>query len=139
MPDVPTCPLVPVSWGELLDKITILQIKADRIGDAAALDNVRRELARLEEIAAPIRGTDAVRPLLARLKSLNQQLWAIEDAIRECDRAGEFGQRFVELARSVYRTNDARAACKRELNDALGSDLVEEKSYASLTGAGAPR
>jgi hypothetical protein len=130
-----TCPEVPVSWGELLDKITILAIKLERIGSAAARANVAAELALLAEIARePMRGGGLAAPV-ARLRAINEELWTIEDDIRRCEAAGEFGSRFVELARSVYRLNDRRAALKREINDLLGSALVEEKSYASAAAA----
>jgi len=122
--------LVPVSWGELIDKITILEIKADRIGDPAKLANIRRELAALNQVRAaggPLPPEAMV--LTADLRHVNEALWQIEDEIRECERSGDFGARFVELARSVYRTNDRRSALKRRLNEALQSELVEEKSY----------
>ena len=159
--------LVPVSAGELLDKITILQIKAQRIGDPAKRANVAVELAALEAVAvraglvaeagqapgpdgvfAPIPavgagsdgGGDAVAdgagqaalvPVMAQLVTVNGELWDIEDRIRDCERAGDFGPGFVELARSVYRTNDRRAALKAQINQLCGSQLVEEKSYAA--------
>ncbi|CAO3411651.1 DUF6165 family protein [Azospirillum largimobile] len=122
--------LAPVSWGELLDKITILDIKAERIADADKLANVRREREALEAVAAQ---ADTARPEVAAviddLRAVNTTLWEIEDEIRDCERAKDFGPRFVELARRVYRTNDQRAALKRDLNRLLGSELVEEKSY----------
>jgi len=159
--------LVPVSAGELLDKITILQIKAQRIGDPAKRANVAMELAALEAVAvraglvaeagqapgpdgvfAPIpavgAGSDgggdavadgacqaALAPVMAQLVTVNGELWDIEDRIRDCERAGDFGPGFVELARSVYRTNDRRAALKAQINQLCGSQLVEEKSYAA--------
>ncbi|PWC80804.1 hypothetical protein TSH100_28835 [Azospirillum sp. TSH100] len=122
--------LAPVSWGELLDKITILDIKAERIADAEKLANVRREREALEAVAAQ---ADTARPdvaaVIGDLRAVNTTLWEIEDEIRDCERAKDFGPRFVELARRVYRTNDQRAALKRDLNQLLGSELVEEKSY----------
>lgn len=132
MADLTACPRVPVAWGELLDKIAILELKAERIRDPQALRNVGRELAALRAISgdAPMAGRAPA--LVARLKAVNAELWEIEDDIRLCEAAGEFGQRFVALARSVYKTNDLRAVLKRELNDLLGSELVEEKSYAGL-------
>lgn len=120
--------LVPVSWGELLDKITILDIKAERIADAGKRANVERERAALNAVAA-VPMPPAAGALIEGLRGVNAALWDIEDAIRDCERQQDFGPRFVELARSVYRTNDRRAALKRELNDLLGSELVEEKSY----------
>lgn len=122
-----TIPHVPTSWGELLDKITILEIKVAHLATEAARANARRELTLLAEIAAPVMGQAA--PLTARLKALNQQLWEIEDHIREHERAKTFDQAFIALARSVYQTNDERGRIKREINMALGSALVEEKSY----------
>lgn len=122
--------LVPVSWGELIDKITILEIKADRIGDPAKLANIRRELAALNRVRAdggPL--PPQVLTLTANLRTVNEALWDIEDEIRECERHGDFGPRFVKLARAVYRTNDRRADLKRQINAALQSELVEEKSY----------
>jgi tetratricopeptide (TPR) repeat protein len=121
----------PCSLGELIDKITILQIKAERIGERQKLDNVRRELALLERLA---REDGAFAPPIAlladKLAAVNARLWNIEDAIRTCEREGDFGPRFVALARSVYAENDARAAIKRAINILGGSALVEEKSYA---------
>ena len=122
-------PYVPVSWGELLDKITILELKRDRMSDAAALRNVARELALLSEIASPVVDHGDVVVLVERLRVVNGALWDIEDAIREEDRAERFGAEFVALARAVYARNDERAAIKRAINAALGSRLVEEKSY----------
>jgi hypothetical protein len=122
-----------VSWGELLDKISILEIKLARIGDPAKLRNVGDELSALETArdAQPWwRDRPGVEGLTAELKAVNEALWDIEDAIRERERERDFGPRFVELARSVYLTNDRRAALKRSLNEALGSGLVEEKSYS---------
>ncbi|WP_247892579.1 tetratricopeptide repeat protein [Azospirillum sp. Sh1] len=122
--------LAPVSWGELLDKITILDIKAERIADADKLANVRREREALVAVAAQ---ADTARPevaaLIDDLRAVNTTLWEVEDEIRDCERAKDFGPRFVELARQVYHTNDRRAALKRDLNQMLGSELVEEKSY----------
>jgi hypothetical protein len=123
-------PDAPVSWGELIDKISILEIKSRRLSEAAALANVRRELAALEAVAAEVAGDPRVAAWRAALGDVNEALWDIEDAIREQERAGDFGPRFVELARSVYRRNDARAALKREINLGLGSELIEEKSYS---------
>jgi hypothetical protein len=122
--------LVPVSWGELLDKITILEIKSRRIDDDAKVENVRRELAALEAAAASHGAPLAsLAETMDELRLVNEALWDIEDGIRDCERDRDFGPRFVELARSVYHNNDRRAALKRVLNERLGSDLVEEKSY----------
>jgi len=122
--------LVPVSFGELLDKIAILQIKSERIEDPGKLDNVRRELSALEQawMAHPAAGGDIGR-LRAELKAVNERLWRIEDDIRLKEQAQAFDAGFIELARSVYRENDERARIKREINLALGSAYVEEKSY----------
>lgn len=122
--------LVPVSWGELLDKITILDIKGRRIEDAAKRANVLREREALDAVvAAAGPQPDGAAALIGQLTAVNEALWDIEDEIRDCERHKDFGPRFVELARSVYHSNDRRAALKRELNDLLGSELVEEKSY----------
>jgi hypothetical protein len=123
--------LVPVSIGEMLDKIAILEIKRERISDRAKRINIERELAALEVVWRRLDPTRAeVDVERARLKSINETLWVIEDDIRDCERAKEFGSRFIELARAVYITNDERAAVKRTLNELLGSALIEEKSYA---------
>lgn len=122
--------LVPVAFGELLDKISILQIKSERISDEAKLANVRTELSALEKtwMAHPAGGKD-VAQLRADLKAINEELWDIEDNIRLQDKAGDFGDAFVALARSVYLRNDERARIKKAINVALGSAYVEEKSY----------
>ncbi len=121
--------LAPISAGELIDKITILRIKAQRIA-ADKRDNVRRELALLEALAArELAGVD-LDALTAELTAINAGLWDIEDGKRDCERRGDFGPAFVALARSVYIENDRRAAVKRRINDAAGSEIVEEKSYA---------
>lgn len=122
-------PWAPVSWGELLDKITILEIKRERIPDGAARANVERELAALMEIGGEVLWQPAVAALFAELKSVNEGLWEIEDAIRQEEARSRFGAEFIQLARSVYLWNDRRAALKRQINLALESDLVEEKSY----------
>ena len=122
-------PYVPVSWGELLDKIAILEIKTERLDNPQARANAMRELELLREIAHPVMASGRAGDPIARLKLVNQALWDIEDRIRDHERAGDFGPGFVELARSVYRRNDERGALKREINLALGSALIEEKSY----------
>lgn len=124
-------PLAPVSWGELLDKITILEIKVARIAAAPARANVARELSLLQAIAAPALARADLAPPLEQLRRVNAALWNIEDAIRLKEAQQDFGAGFVALARSVYRTNDERAAIKRSINNLLGSALVEEKSYAA--------
>jgi len=129
-PTEPATITIEVSPGELIDKITILEIKAERLTEAAQLDNVRYELGLLR---AARTGRLADSPELARLagalKSVNETLWQVEDDIRACEAAGDFGPRFVQLAREIYRTNDRRAALKREIGALFGSKLVEEKSY----------
>lgn len=121
---------VPVSHGELIDKITILEIKSERIGDAAKRDNVRAELEMLNATwAGDAASKTDISELRGRLKAVNEALWDIEDRIRLQEKAGDFGSTFIELARAVYFRNDERAAIKREINLELGSQLVEEKSY----------
>lgn len=121
---------VEVGAGELIDKITILHIKLENIHDEEKLKNIRYELSVLEKSR-----DDALPPsteltaLTDQLKEINQQLWTIEDDIRDCEAAGDFGSRFIELARAVYKTNDRRAAVKKEINLLTGATIVEEKSY----------
>lgn len=135
--------LVPVSYGELIDKISILEIKAQRISDAAKLTNVQKELTALLATwqAHPASGGQAIDDLWDGLRDVNGQLWDIEDRIRIREGQGLFDAEFIELARAVYFINDDRARLKRELNARLGSDLVEEKSYANYLreDAGAPK
>ena len=121
----------PCSLGELIDKITILRIKAERIGEPEKLANVRRELNLLERLARED-GTSMppIDLLTDQLAAVNGRLWTIEDALRSCEREGDFGSHFVALARSVYRENDTRAAIKRAINTLASSALFEEKSYA---------
>ena len=126
-----TQPEIPVSWGELIDKITILEIKSRRIVSTQAVANVRLELALLNERASAALSQKAdVMALKAQLTEVNEALWDIEDKIRDKEAASDFGAAFIELARAVYKTNDRRAAIKREINKALHSKLVEEKSYS---------
>jgi len=121
---------VPVSPGEVLDKITILEIKSERMIDPEKVANVRAELALLQQTwAENIRETKEIQKLHAQLKEINEALWEIEDDIRDKERAREFDERFIELARAVYVTNDRRSQVKKELNLHLGSEIVEEKSY----------
>ena len=123
---------VPVSVGEVLDKITILQIKLAHISDAAKRANIQNELdALLPLVAGDAFTTDQMQALIAELKSVNEALWDIEDDIREKEAAKSFDAEFIRLARAVYLTNDKRAEIKKEINLATGSDLVEEKSYKS--------
>jgi hypothetical protein len=124
-------PLIPVSWGELLDKITILEIKRARLTGEVVLANVGRELAALSGIAQPVLPDESAGRLVARLKALNESLWDLEIAIRAKEAANSFDAEFVELARAIYQRNDERAALKRALNLQLESELIEEKSYKS--------
>ena len=121
---------VPVSPGEVLDKITILEIKSERISDAGKLANVKRELELLQAAwLQSVEEDETVHRIHSKLKTINEALWEIEDGIRDKERAREFDQVFIDLARSVYVTNDQRADAKKELNEYLGSEIVEEKSY----------
>lgn len=125
-------PLVPLSWGELLDKISILTIKSERVRAADALQNINNELAQLNAIAAPLlRGDVRLQDACRRLKAVNERLWDIEDRIRDKERKQEFDADFIALARSIYQNNDERAAIKREINIATSSALIEEKQYSS--------
>lgn len=121
---------IPVAVGELFDKITILRIKAARLSDAGQLDNVRRELAELEGIAAAVPASTELDALVERLQAVNDGLWDVEDGKRSHEREGRFDAAFIELARRVYKENDQRAALKREINLLTGSALLEEKSHA---------
>lgn len=122
----------PISLGELIDKITILEIKAVNIGDAAKLKNVTHELNILNDKVSSLldeTGQAKLSPLKQALKDINQELWVIEDDIRDCERDKDFSDKFIQLARAVYFTNDKRAAVKKDINLAFGSELIEEKSY----------
>jgi hypothetical protein len=131
---------VPVSFGELLDKIAILEIKSERMSDPAKLANVRKELAALDATwaAHPAAATD-IAALRADLKAVNERLWVIEDDIRIKEKAQAFDPEFIRLARAVYFENDERAKVKKDLNLALGSTYVEEKSYEDYKVPGAAR
>lgn len=121
--------LVPISPGELLDKITILRIKSRRMSDPQKVANVRHELGLLEQTwSAAVEGKD-VSAEEGELEAVNGRLWTIEDDIRDKERAKTFDAGFIELARSVYIENDERAAIKKRINEKLGSKIVEEKSY----------
>lgn len=120
--------LVPVSVGELLDKITILRIKQKRIKDPLKLTNIQKELSALLSVCKTA-GLGLDSPTLTELEATNAELWDIEDDIRECERQKKFDQKFIDLARAVYITNDRRFALKSALNNAYGSSLQEEKSY----------
>ncbi len=122
---------VPISPGELIDKITILQIKSERITDPIKVANVRNELALLEATWRESSfATSDIDAEWASLRRINEKLWDVEDRLREKERVRTFDQEFIDLARAVYFTNDERAAVKREINTKLGSKIVEEKSYA---------
>lgn len=123
--------LTPISPGELLDKLTILQIKSENFLDRAKLVNVKIEHAALQSVVSKhIPRTKTLSFLTASLLAINKELWAIEDDIRDCERAGDFGEVFIRLARAVYVTNDKRADLKKQINVEMGSNLIEEKSYA---------
>lgn len=125
--------LIEVGPGELIDKITILRIKSERMSDAAKLVNVRHELAVLDAARkANLEDSAELRRLESELKSVNEALWVIEDDIRQCEADKDFGATFIELARSVYKQNDKRAMLKKEINLLTGSSIVEEKSYTEF-------
>ncbi len=122
--------LVPISPGELLDKITILEIKAERIDKPEKVANVRHELELLSKVWSDFVTEDkVVADLHRQLKTINEELWEIEDDIRDEERQNRFGEKFIALARAVYVTNDKRAQAKKEVNLHLGSEIIEEKSY----------
>ena len=127
-------PRIEISWGELIDKITILEIKEQRLKSPDAVANVRREL---KVLLSAVEGVFAVQSTLATLKhdlrSVNEALWQIEDKIRAKEASKSFDQEFIELARSVYQQNDKRASLKRQINKILNSELVEEKQYSSYS------
>lgn len=131
--------LVEVGPGELLDKLTILQIKAERFTNPAALAHVRTELETLESVRREaLPSSPELETLTAELRAVNELLWQVEEDLRRCERESDFGPPFVELARSVYRHNDHRAALKRAINDLLHARLVEEKSYSASTASRGP-
>jgi hypothetical protein len=125
-----TAPKIQISWGELIDKITILEIKADRLNSQVASRNVRHELTILNSVARKVLGQRKdVLALKQQLKAVNDALWDIEDKIRAKEAAKSFDHEFIELARSVYANNDKRGHLKRQINAVLNSELVEEKQY----------
>lgn len=133
MSDAPKAILIDVGPGELIDKITILQIKSERMSDETKLKNVRHELAVLDAARKQhIPASSELTRLEADLKAVNGALWVIEDDIRQCEADKNFGQTFIDLARSVYIQNDKRAALKKEINLLTGSSIVEEKSYTEF-------
>lgn len=123
--------LAPISVGELIDKITILRIKSGKIRAAAAHKNVSHELDRLLQIRADLELTADLSGLEEQLLEVNLRLWNVEDDLRDRERQRDFGERFVELARSVYALNDRRAALKRQINEVTSSAIIDEKSYHS--------
>ncbi|QQP90167.1 hypothetical protein IGS68_02540 [Skermanella sp. TT6] len=124
--------LIEVAPGELIDKLTILEIKKANIGDPAKLRNVEHEYDVLSRVLAEqVPASADLTALTAELKAINESLWKIEDDIRDLERARDFGAAFIELARAVYHTNDRRAAVKRRINELLDSPILEEKSYAA--------
>jgi hypothetical protein len=123
---------IEVAPGEIIDKLTILEIKRERIADEAKRKNVSYEWDVLtRDLVAAVPATPELDALRTKLKEINLKLWVIEDDIRDCERSKDFGQKFVELARAVYFTNDERAAVKRQINELLNSAIIEEKSYAA--------
>lgn len=125
---------IPVSLGELVDKITILQIKSQKLVNVQQKANVDRELAELEKVLGSLGALpEAVGEMMEALRQANLKLWDIEDEIRCCEREQRFDAEFVRLARSVYYTNDERASLKKKINSLMGSALVEEKSYESYS------
>ncbi len=122
-------PYIPISWGELIDKITILEIKELKISAKNAQENIKKELVYLSDIVNSNNLPIEVQSLKNELKNVNLKLWDVEDSIREKELASEFDEVFIELARSVYRLNDARAKTKQSINLSLSSELIEEKSY----------
>ncbi len=128
---------VEISPGELIDKLTILSIKEQRITDGSKLQNIRRESEALRAAAVELSGLAGLAELTDALKVVNEALWDIEIEIREHEAKADFGPRFIELARSVYQTNDRRSAIKRRINDLTGSDIPEEKSYSAYRREGA--
>jgi hypothetical protein len=124
-------PMVALSWGEVIDKITILEIKQQRLSSAEAIANVERELAALNKVVVDASVPAALMELKMALKAINEKLWDIENQIRAKEAQGTFDSAFIELARSVYINNDLRAKLKRAINELLNSELVEEKQYTT--------
>ena len=124
-------PYIPISWGELFDKITILEIKIENLKEKNALKNVKTEHDQLNTIYNNnFLKNEIARVLFNDLKEINHKLWEIEDLIRDKERNKTFDKEFIELARNVYFTNDERSRIKRNINDTLGSEIIEEKSYS---------
>lgn len=128
----PSIPLLPVAWGEVFDKLTILQIKASKLTDSIKLANVEKERKAIEGVVGDIsRFPMELTSLVDELRAINTGLWDIEEGKRDCERRQCFDDRFIDLARRVYIDNDKRAAVKKQINILLGSLLIEEKSYQS--------
>ena len=126
-------PLIPISWGELIDKITILEIKQTHIKSPIALANINKELSYLNEIIENSTGVaELISDLKQQLLDVNKRLWQVEDDIRDKELKQDFDIGFIELARRVYRLNDERAKLKKSINQVLNSELVEEKSYKNF-------
>jgi hypothetical protein len=129
---VSVMPMLPVAWGEVFDKLTILQIKSEKLSDATKLSNVERERYEIEQVVADLSPfSESLDDLVGKLKAVNTELWDIEEGKRDCERRQSFDEKFIQLARQVYIKNDYRAAIKKQINQLLGSALVEEKSYSS--------
>lgn len=125
---------IEVGTGELIDKITILQIKDQRITDPDKLVNVRHELGVLTKtLQETVRPSDELARLHDELRKVNEIIWDIEDDIRDCEKNKDFGDKFIELARGVYHNNDQRAALKKQINLLTGADIIEEKSYTDYS------
>jgi hypothetical protein len=123
-------PRVPISWGELIDKLSILEIKAKRLREPRAIMNATTELALLREVLAELQAPpQELNTLQSQLSEANRRLWDIEDAIRRKEAAQTFDAEFIALARAIYRTNDQRSRIKRAINTLLGSSIIEEKQY----------
>ncbi len=130
----PSMPSLPVAWGEVFDKLTILQIKEARLLDAQKIANVQKERLLIENVVGDMaQYPAALQALVDRLYAINAGLWDVEDGKRHCEKNKDFGPAFIALARRVYLENDDRAAVKREINILLGSTVVEEKSYGIYT------
>jgi hypothetical protein len=125
-------PLTPISWGELIDKITILEIKQINIKSTSALFNINKELGYLSEIVKNSGVSELITELKKQLLDVNKRLWQVEDEIRDKELKQEFDLFFIELARKVYQLNDERAKLKKDINQVLKSELVEEKSYKNF-------
>ena len=131
---MPQSIMTEIGSGELIDKIAILEIKSDRISDAEKLKNVKHELSVLKATRdAHLSSIKGLSDLAKQLKAINEELWEIEDDIRACEAQNDFGQKFIDLARAVYVTNDKRAALKKEINLLTGATIIEEKSYTDFT------